>query len=145
MQLQFLRLFVAAPTFHLAGKGISGHSSRMKSHEVLRDVFQSANPKLVAEQLSLSLSTVYKWAEPAADGGSGALNPLDRTAELIRATNDVRIVQWICESAGGFFVANPNRKRGNAFTLVPATNSIVQEFADMLSVIATAAIDNDIS
>jgi hypothetical protein len=28
---------------------------------------------------------------------------------------------------------------------VPATNRVVQEFADMLSVIATAALDNSIS
>ncbi len=118
----------------------------MKSHEVLRAVFESANPKQVAEELGLSLSMVYKWAEPASEGGSGTANPLDRVAALLEATKrDPRIVQWLCERAGGFFVNNPVGGRGRAYELVPATNAIVREFADMLSVIATAAVDSQIS
>jgi len=118
----------------------------MKSHEVLREVFQSANPKRVADEMGLSLSMMYKWAEPAAEGGSGSPNPLDRVAALLRAADgDPRIVQWLCEQAGGFFVSNPSGKLGRAYDLVPATNAIVQEFADMLSVIATAAVDSQIS
>ncbi len=117
----------------------------MKSHELLREVFESSNPKQVAAGMGLSLSMVYKWAEPSEEGGSGAANPLDRIAELIAATNDPRIVQWICERAGGFFIENPRTSRGRSFSVLPATNQIVQEFADMLAVIATAAVDNSIS
>jgi hypothetical protein len=54
-------------------------------------------------------------------------------------------VQWICERAGGFFVLNPKQSRPNQPNLMPATNQIVQEFADLLAVIATAAADNQIT
>lgn len=117
----------------------------MKSHELLREVFESASPKQVATDMGLSLSMVYKWAEPSEEGGSGAANPLDRIDGLIRSTNDHRIVQWICERAEGFFIKNPSVTRGRSFSVLPATNQIVQEFADMLAVIAGAALDNSIT
>ena len=117
----------------------------MKSHELLRAVFDSSNPKQVAAELGLSLSLIYKWAEPAEESGSGAANPLDRIAGLIRATNDPRIIQWLCEKSGGFYISNPRQHWPHPEFLVPATNQIVQEFADMLAAIATAAGDNHIS
>lgn len=116
----------------------------MKSHELLSAVFDKCSPKEVAAELGVSVSLVYKWAEPAA-GGSGAANPLDRVAALVRCTGDPRLAQWLCEQAGGFFVANPPAGRPRSYAVVPATNQVVQEFADMLSVIATAALDNNIS
>src|SRR3989442_302396 len=42
----------------------------MKSHELLNAVFDKCSPKEVASELGLSVSMVYKWAEPA-EGGSG--------------------------------------------------------------------------
>jgi transposase len=117
----------------------------MKSHEVLRDVFETCSPKEVAAEMGLSVSLVYKWAEPPTEQGSGALNPLDRVEALIRCTNDQRIVQWLCERAGGFFVQNPSPGKPRTYAVVPATNKIVQEFADMLSVIASAALDNSVT
>ena len=36
----------------------------MQSHELLREVFQRCSPKQVAAELGLSLSMIYKWAEP---------------------------------------------------------------------------------
>lgn len=117
----------------------------MKSHEVLREAFERCSAKQVADELGLSLSMVYKWAEPATETGSGATNPLDRIEVLLRCTNDSQIAQWICERAGGFFIKNPNVGRSRSFAVIPATNEIVQEFADMLSVIASAALDNSIS
>jgi len=117
----------------------------MKSHELLRAVFDSTNPKLVAAELGLSLSLIYKWAEPPEENGSGAANPLDRVEALIRATKDPRIVQWLCERSGGFYINNPKHHWPHPDFLVPATNQIVQEFADMLAAIAVAAGDNHIS
>jgi len=118
----------------------------MQSHEVLREVLQETNPKLVAAELGLSLSMIYKWAEPpVGDAGSGTANPLDRIDALIRSTNDARIVHWICERAGGFFIRNPKAQWPHPLHLIPATNQIVQEFADLLSVIAVAAADNSIT
>ncbi|HWQ92060.1 MAG TPA: phage regulatory CII family protein [Clostridia bacterium] len=118
----------------------------MQSHEILRDVFQQCSPKQVAAELGLSLSMIYKWAEPAeASSGSGSTNPLDRIEALLRCTNDPRLVQWICERAGGFFIRNPKLNKPHPSYLIPATNEIVQEFADLLAVIANAAADNAIT
>ncbi len=120
--------------------------THMQSHELLREVLQKGNAKEVAATLGLSLSMVYKWAEPPGEGtGSGAVNPLDRIIALLQATGDERIVQWICQHAGGFFIQNPDASKGHPEFLIPATNQIIQEFADLLAVIATAASDNHIT
>jgi hypothetical protein len=115
----------------------------MDSHEMLKAVLQKASAKQIAADMGLSLSLVYKWAEPSGDG-SGAFNPLDRIDQLLRATGDSRIAQWVCERAGGFFIRNP-RVHPQAQQLIPAMNQIVQEFAEMLHVIAAAASDSSIS
>jgi len=118
----------------------------MHSHELLREVFKETSPKQVAADLGLSLSLIYKWAEPHDEPtGSGATNPLDRMEILIRSTNDLRLVQWICQRAGGFFIHNPKTHKAHPDYLIPATNEIVQEFADLLAVVAKAAADNEIS
>jgi transposase len=122
------------------------HVDRMQSHELLREVFQNCSPKQVAAELNLSLSMIYKWAEPPEnDSGSGSTNPLDRIQALIRCSKDERIVQWLCQRSGGFFIRNPKDNRPHPDFLIPATNEIVQEFADLLAVIATAAGDNQIT
>ena len=118
----------------------------MQSHELLREVFQKCSPKLVSEKLGLSLSMIYKWAEPGNTvAGSGSSNPLDRIEALIHCTSDSRLVQWICQRAGGFFIRNPKTTHPHPTYLIPATNEIVQEFADLLSVVADAAHDNQIT
>ena len=118
----------------------------MHSHEILREVFQQCSPKQVAAELGLSLSMIYKWAEPPdASAGSGSTNPLDRIDALLRCTSDRRLVQWICQRAGGFFILNPKLNKPHPSYLIPATNEIVQEFADLLAVIASAAADNQIT
>lgn len=118
----------------------------MHSHELLREVFQKCSPKQVAAELGLSLSMIYKWAEPPEPAtGSGSANPLDRIDALLRCSNDHRLIQWICQRGGGFFIQNPATSKPHPSYLIPATNQIVQEFADLLAVIATAAADNQIS
>ena len=117
----------------------------MQSHEILREVFQKCSAKQISADLGLSLSMIYKWAEPDEGGGSGTANPLDRIEALMHCTNDPRIVQWICQRAGGFFIRNPTTNKPHPSFLIPATNEIVQEFADLLAVIATAASDNQIT
>jgi hypothetical protein len=118
----------------------------MQSHELLREVLQTTSPKQVAADLGLSLSLIYKWAEPPeGEAGSGAANPLDRIDALLRSTNDPRLVHWICQRAGGFFIRNPKAHHAHPDYLVPATNEILQEFADLLAVIASAAADNHVS
>ena len=130
------RLPTAAPLFHRFA---------MHSYELLREVFDKKAPKQVAADLGLSLSMIYKWAEPPNHAaGSGTGNPLDRIEALLKSTGDQRLVQWICQRAGGFFILNPKNTPHPHF-LIPATNQIVQEFADLLAVIATAAADNQIT
>lgn len=117
----------------------------MQSHEILREVLQKTSAKQVAADLGLSLSMIYKWAEPDEGDGSGTVNPLDRIEQMMRSTNDPRLVQWICQRAGGFFINNPKTTKAHPDFLIPATNEIVQEFADLLAVIAAAAADNEIT
>ena len=117
----------------------------MHSHEVMREVLKKTSAKQIAADMNLSLSLIYKWAEPPEDdSGSGASSPLDRVGQLIRITGDVRIAQWVCEQADGFFIRNPHNLPHSA-SVIPATNDIVQEFADMLATIAQASADNTIS
>lgn len=118
----------------------------MQSHELLREVIKDSSAKQIAADLSLSLSMIYKWAEPPEKiDGSGLANPLDRMEQLIKSTNDPRIPQWVCERAGGFFISNPKPHSPHPFQVIPATNQIVQEFADMLGVIAEAAGDSTVT
>ena len=117
----------------------------MQSHELLREVLQKTSAKQVAADLGLSLSMIYKWAEPDEGDGSGSVNPLDRIEALLKSTGDPRLVQWICQRAGGFFILNPKTHQPHPDYLIPATNEIVQEFADLLAVIAVAASDNQIT
>jgi hypothetical protein len=117
----------------------------MQSHELLREVFQKSSAKHLAAELGLSLSMIYKWAEPPdSSSGSGTVNPLDRIETLLRCSGDARIVQWVCQRAGGFFIKNPKPANPQPDSLLPATNEIVQEFADLLAVIAKAVADNQI-
>jgi hypothetical protein len=100
----------------------------------------------VAAELGLSLSMIYKWAEPPDPStGSGTVNPLDRIESLQRCSGDPRIVQWICQRAGGFFIKNPKTTNAHPEFLIPATNEIIQEFADLLAVVANAVADNQIT
>jgi len=118
----------------------------MKSHEIIRELFDRISPKELAADLGLSVSMIYKWAEPAGDSGSGTPNPLERIAALLKITGDVRIAEWVCRRAGGFFTKSPHGNLDkNSDSVVTATNQIVQDFAEMLSAIATAAEDNAIT
>jgi hypothetical protein len=94
----------------------------MHSHEVMREVLKRTSAKLIASEMRLSLSLIYKWAEkPEDESGSGAGSPLDRVGELIRITGDARVAQWVCEQAGGFYIRNPHNLPPNQ-ALIPITN-----------------------
>jgi transcriptional regulator with XRE-family HTH domain len=115
----------------------------MESYEVLRQALENASPKEIAAEIGVSLSLVYKWAQ-STDIGSGTVNPLDRVMQIYRVSKDDNVIQWLCHHAGGFFVKNPRMEKGN-FDLMPATQSIVQQFAEMLTAISKAAADHTIS
>ncbi len=114
----------------------------MDAHELMREVLKRTSAKQIAADMGLSLSLIYKWAEPPeSESGSGASSPLERVGQLVRTTQDARIAQWVCERAGGFYIRNPHNFPPGG-PLIPVTNDIVQEFADMLATIATAAADD---
>ena len=118
----------------------------MQSHDVLREVLKSTSAKQISADLSLSLSLVYKWAEtPDANALTQSFNPLDRVDQLFQSTKDLRLLHWLCERAGGFFIKNPRITHSHPDYLIPATNQIVQDFADLLSVVSNAANDNCIT
>lgn len=116
----------------------------MQSHELLREIFDKKAPKEISADLELSTSMLYKWSQPREAEQGGIENPLDRVEALFKSTGDHRLVQWICQRAGVFFILNPKNTPHPHF-LIPATNQIVQDFADLLQVIAAAAADNQIT
>ena len=117
----------------------------MESHEVIKQAFRNAGPKEVAAEMGLSLSLVYKWAQPNTELGSGSRNPLDRVSRLMEITKEPALIQWLCQKAGGHFVNNPPSSCKEGFEVVPATTEIVQQFAGLLQVITQAALDHRIT
>src|SRR5258708_9547808 len=98
----------------------------MQSHELLKEVLKKTSAKLIAAEMGLSLSLIYKWAEPPDEGAaSGASNPLDRIEQLLRVTGDTRIAQWVCELAGGFFITHP-KVEPHARHLIPSPTTTRQ-------------------
>ena len=115
------------------------------SHEVLRDSFEKVSAKEVADALGVSLSLVYKWAQPSEEGrGGGLINPLDRVEALMQITRDHRLIKWLCHRLGGYFVRNPSGPLASK-GLVPATNEILQQFADLLGAITDSAVDHKVT
>lgn len=103
---------------------------------------QSAAHQKIAEQVGVSASMLYKWREPATSG-SGQPNPLERVANLIVATGDDRIVDWLAQKAGGHFV------RDDAVSASPVlardANALVKEFSLLIAEVVGAAEDNRIT
>ena len=117
----------------------------MESHEILKRSFEKTSPKAVAAELGVSLSLVYKWAQEQSESGSGSRNPLDRLLEIVRLTEDIRIVEWLCHRCGGYFVRNPDSSCEEGFEVLPATSEIVDQFSQLLHRISQAAADSSIT
>src|SRR5436305_12095090 len=113
----------------------------MKSHEVIREAVNEPGVKAVAAALKVSPALVYKWCEPPAASDdpeqSGAKNPLDRVRDLYQLTKDIRLVRWLCNDAGGFFVAQPavdpaKKAEESIFT---ETRGMVRDFSELLDAV----------
>jgi len=119
----------------------------MKSYDVIRAAVEEPGVKAVAAALGVSPALVYKWCEPAADSDdpeqSGAKNPLDRAAEMYQLTKDIRLVRWLCNQAGGFFVANPvaNLRKSVEENIFSETRSMVREFSELLDAVTESVED----
>lgn len=135
-------------------KAPSARRTRVKAaHEVVEDALRHAASRPtqggagkqaahaeVARQLGVSTSLLYKWREPAL-GGSGQTNPLERTVQLMEATGDRRIVEWLCQRAGGNFTAenpaaDPDLRR--------AANAMVRDFGLLIAEIIQATEDQEV-
>lgn len=120
----------------------------MKSHEVIREAVKEPGVKAVAAALRVSPALVYKWSEPPADADdpeqSGARNPLDRVKELYLQTKDIKLIRWLCNEAGGFFVANPNPdiRASTDKQIYEETRAMMRDFSELLDAITTAT-END--
>ena len=117
----------------------------MDSHEVISKAVERTSFKEVAAQMGVSLSLAYKWSQPDEAQGSGTTNPLDRVRQLFEVTRDPQIVQWLRHKANGVFVQNPKGGGPRGMELMPATQEIVQQFADLLAAISKAAGDDRIT
>jgi hypothetical protein len=118
----------------------------MKSCEILKTAADTIGVKALAAKLSLSPALVYKWCQDSNKedpDSSGARNPLDRLAEIVQATGDDRVVNWLCHEAGGFYVHNPRTHDGdNETELLRQTQVLVKEFSELLSTV-TRSIEDD--
>lgn len=117
----------------------------MESYEIFKEAFKNCSPKAIAAELGVSLSLVYKWAQEQSDSGSGSRNPLDRLLEIIKLTEEERIITWICEKNDGYFVKNSPSCSEKNTDVLPATNEIVGKFSNLLSRISKAAEDHSIT
>ena len=119
----------------------------MKSYEVIRQAVDEPGVKAVAAALKVSPAQVYKWCEPPAGEDdpeqSGAKNPLDRVREMYHLTKDINLVRWLCNQAGGFFVANPVQEPGKTLdeAIFAETRGMVRDFSELLDTI-TESVEN---
>ncbi len=118
----------------------------MQSYEVLREAVEEVGAKALAAELRLSPALVYKWCQ-AFDrddpDASGARNPLDRLADIVRLTGSRNVVNWLCHEAHGFFVSNPQMTAADVETeLLVNTQKLVREFSRLLTTV-TRSIEDD--
>ena len=92
------------------------HCFAMHSYELLREVFDKKAPKQVAADLGLSLSMVYKWAEPPDHAaGSGTGNPLDRIEALLTKHRRPPARPMDLPARRGIFHPQPEEHAASAF------------------------------
>ena len=120
----------------------------MKSYDVIRQAVDEPGVKAVAAALRVSPALVYKWCEPPAmendPDQSGAKNPLDRVREMYLLTKDIRLIRWLCNESGGFFVANPvpELRKSTDESIFAETRSMVRDFSELLDTI-TESVEDD--
>jgi hypothetical protein len=119
----------------------------MKSHEVIRQAAEEPGIKAVAAAMKVSPALMYKWCEPASDGDldqSGARNPLDRVNHLYQITRDIRLIRWLCNQAGGFYVADPDLGIRPFIDqgIFKESRGMVRDFSQLLEAV-TASVEDD--
>ena len=140
--------FIEERADFVLGLGHRYNSPTMKSFEVIRNAVDDLGAKAVASGLKLSAALVYKWCEPPAEpvdrDASGAKNPLDRVRELYLITKDIRLIRWLCNDAGGFFVSNPvpDLRKTADQAIFSETQCLVRDFSELLDAV-TESVEDD--
>lgn len=118
----------------------------MRSYEMLKQAADRIGVKALAAELRLSPALIYKWCQewdPDDADASGARNPLDRVADIVRVTGDPDVVNWLCHEAGGFFVPNPSSPPPDvSIDLLVNTQRLVKQFSQLLLTV-TKSIEDD--
>ncbi|MBT9583306.1 helix-turn-helix domain-containing protein [bacterium] len=114
----------------------------MESHEVLKASLDEVGIKMAAHKLGLSQSMIYKWCQPDGDDGARAVNPLDRVLELVQLTKNTALLEWLCQEAGGYYVANPPTRLSSPVEVLQATQRMVSEFSQLLASVTHSLSDD---
>jgi hypothetical protein len=115
----------------------------MESHELLSQCFKKQGVKHCATELGLSAPLLYKWCESnKGTDDSGAVNPLDRVAQIVRLTGDRSPIDWLCAQAGGVFVADTSGSKSSLPNMIQQTHKILKEFSDLIDVISVGMTDD---
>lgn len=118
------------------------------SYRVLKKVIEKVGAKMVASELNVSSTLVYKWCEevtelPDGSKTSGAVNPLDRIIRIYEITEDEKIINWLCQSAGGFFAKNIHTDKSDInIDMLQNIQRFVKEFSDTLDAIVQSYNDD---
>ena len=112
-----------------------------KSYEILKVAFNETGVKFLSTNLKLSAVLLYKWcqepAKPEEIVPKGAINPLERVAQIYNATKHIEIINWICQKANGYFVPNALVDEHSLDTrLVKNTQKMIKEFSETLEKIS---------
>ncbi len=120
----------------------------MKSYDIIRTAVDEPGVKAVAAGLKVSPALVYKWCEAPAEADdpdqSGAKNPLDRVRELYALTKDIRLIRFLCNEAGGFFISNPvpELRKSLEESVFAETRAMVRDFSELLDTV-TESVEGD--
>jgi hypothetical protein len=115
----------------------------MESHELLSQCFKRQGVKHCAAELGLSAPLLYKWCESnKGTDDSGAVNPLDRVAQIVRLTGDRSPIDWLCAQASGVFVPDVSGSKSSLPNMIQHTHKILKEFSDLIDVISKGMTDD---
>jgi len=76
----------------------------MEAHEIVRLVARKLGNKHLAAEMKVSPKLFQKWTQPVGPAHDGRVNPAERVLQITQITGDPRVLEWICEQAGGRFV-----------------------------------------
>ena len=76
----------------------------MQAHEILRAVARKLGIKYLAAELKVSPKLFQKWTQPVGPAHDGRVNPAERVLQITQITGNPRLLEWLCEQAGGRFV-----------------------------------------